>query len=47
MCLIMRFKIDENLPIECAEVIKKVGYEADTVSDEGLGGCPKSLPSTA
>ncbi|HBC30404.1 MAG TPA: hypothetical protein DC024_04035 [Clostridiales bacterium] len=38
----MRFKIDENLPIECAEIIKKVGYEADTVFDEGLGGCPDS-----
>jgi|SRR5690554_615809 len=39
----MKFKIDENLPIECVEVLKEAGYKADTVIDEGLGGCPDPL----
>jgi hypothetical protein len=32
----MKFKIDENLPIECAKVLQESGFEADTVYDEGL-----------
>ena len=34
----MRFKIDENLPVEVAQVIRDSGYEADTVIDERLSG---------
>jgi predicted nuclease of predicted toxin-antitoxin system len=34
----MRFKVDENLPIEVAQLLRDVGHEADTVMDEGLGG---------
>ena len=34
----MRFKVDENLPIEVAEVLRAAGHEAATVNDEGIGG---------
>ena len=34
----MRFKIDENLPVEVAEALRDLGHEADTVEDEGLAG---------
>jgi len=34
----MRFKIDENLPVEVAELLNQGGHEASTVIDEGLGG---------
>jgi predicted nuclease of predicted toxin-antitoxin system len=32
----MKFKIDENLPIEVAEVLRRAGYEAATVYDQNL-----------
>ena len=38
----MRFKIDENLPPDAAEVLRRNGHEADTVLDEALGGSPDS-----
>lgn len=38
----MKFKIDENLPIECVELFRKAGYQADTVNDEKLNGSPDS-----
>ena len=34
----MRFKIDENLPAEAAEILKSVGFDAHTVADENLAG---------
>jgi predicted nuclease of predicted toxin-antitoxin system len=34
----LKFKIDENLPQEYAEILQEAGYSADTVSDEGLSG---------
>lgn len=34
----MRFKVDENLPVEVADLLRDAGHDADTVSDEGLGG---------
>ncbi len=34
----MKFKLDENLPIETADLFRAAGYEADTVSEEGLSG---------
>ena len=34
----MKFKIDENLPIEIIDEIRGLGHEADTVIDEGLKG---------
>ncbi len=38
----MKFKIDENLPSEIASQLRSLGYEADTVQDEGLTGAPDS-----
>jgi predicted nuclease of predicted toxin-antitoxin system len=34
----MKFKIDENLPVEIADLLKRAGYDALTVSDEKLSG---------
>ena len=34
----MRFKIDENLPAEVAELLREEGHEANTVLEQGLGG---------
>ena len=34
----MKFKVDENLPIEVAELFNQAGYEAETVHDENLVG---------
>ena len=33
-----RFKVDENLPVEAAEVLRLAGYDALTVLDQSLGG---------
>ncbi|MDE2887589.1 MAG: DUF5615 family PIN-like protein [Gemmatimonadota bacterium] len=34
----MRFKLDENLPIELADLFSKAGHDAVTVLDQDLGG---------
>jgi predicted nuclease of predicted toxin-antitoxin system len=34
----VRFKIDENLPAEAAEILKSAGFDAHTVADEDLAG---------
>ena len=34
----MKFKIDENLPVEAAEILRGFGFVADTVADEDLSG---------
>jgi predicted nuclease of predicted toxin-antitoxin system len=34
----MEFKIDENLPIEIAELLQNHGYGAKTVDDQNLKG---------
>lgn len=34
----MNFKIDENLPVEAAEILRGSGFVADTVDDEDLSG---------
>ena len=34
----MKFKIDENLPVEFAELPRESGFEADTIEDERLSG---------
>ena len=36
----MRFKTDENLPIEVAELMSSLGHDTLTVEDQGLGGNP-------
>ena len=35
----MKFKIDENLPIDAAELFRLAGYEAETVFTENMQGC--------
>jgi predicted nuclease of predicted toxin-antitoxin system len=34
----MKFKLDENLPLEIADEFRSAGYEIDSVQDEGLAG---------
>ena len=34
----MRFKVDENLPMEVAQLLREAGHEATTVLDQHLGG---------
>jgi predicted nuclease of predicted toxin-antitoxin system len=36
----MKFKIDENLPIEIAQLLQESGYDAATVLEQQLGGKP-------
>jgi predicted nuclease of predicted toxin-antitoxin system len=38
----VRFKIDENLPIEVAAALEANGHDAITVADQGLGGTADS-----
>jgi len=35
----VKFKIDENLPIELAALLSEAGYNAETVYQEQLAGC--------
>ena len=39
----MKFKIDENLPVEAAEILRELGFEADTVGDEVLSAADDSV----
>ena len=34
----MKFKVDENLPAEHAEILRDAGHQADTVADQKLTG---------
>jgi predicted nuclease of predicted toxin-antitoxin system len=34
----MRAKLDENLPLEAAALLRTAGWDCDTVPDEGLAG---------
>lgn len=34
----MKFKVDENLPVEMTELLERVGYDATTVMEQGLSG---------
>ena len=34
----VRFKLDENLPVELASLLRRSGHDAATVLDQGLGG---------
>ena len=36
----MQFKIDENLPIEAAHLLRQIGHNAVTVSEQHLSGSP-------
>ncbi|MEM6313060.1 MAG: DUF5615 family PIN-like protein [Planctomycetota bacterium] len=35
-----RFKIDENLPVEAADLLRGAGHDAATVVEQSLGGRP-------
>ena len=37
-CSLMRFKLDENLPVELVAEIRDAGHEVETVYEEGLAG---------
>jgi predicted nuclease of predicted toxin-antitoxin system len=39
----LKLKIDENLPAECALLLSRAGFEADTVADERLAGAEDSV----
>jgi predicted nuclease of predicted toxin-antitoxin system len=34
----VRFKIDENLPIEIAQLLREAGHDVFTVHEQGMGG---------
>ena len=34
----MKFKIDENLPVEAAITLRDSGFDAETIGDETLSG---------
>lgn len=36
----MRFKVDENLPIQCVDLLVAAGHDALSVQDQGLSGAP-------
>ena len=36
----MKFKLDENLPISAADIVKSAGHDVDMVAAEGLQGAP-------
>ena len=36
----MKFKLDENLPVELLADLRAAGHEAHTVPEEGLAGSP-------
>ena len=38
----MRFKLDENLPVDLADVFREAGHDAVTVLDQDLVGAPDS-----
>jgi len=38
----MRFKVDENLPVEAAKVLRQAGYDATTVQEQQLSGSADS-----
>jgi predicted nuclease of predicted toxin-antitoxin system len=38
----LKLKIDENLPCECADILRGGGFDADTVADERLSGAEDS-----
>lgn len=38
----MKFKLDENLPVELAELFRTHGHDVQTVLDQNLGGASDS-----
>ncbi len=42
----MRFKVDENLPIDVAVVLRQWAHDAVTVFEQGLGVSDQGLTQT-
>ncbi|MDA0747790.1 MAG: DUF5615 family PIN-like protein [bacterium] len=42
----MKFKIDENLPVETADLLRQLGHDAATVLEQNMGGEKDSAIST-
>jgi hypothetical protein len=38
--MMLKFKVDENLPTEAAELLASVGHDAMTVRDQHIVGSP-------
>jgi len=36
----MRFKVDENLPVQCVSQLREAGHDALSLHDQGLAGAP-------
>lgn len=36
----MKFKVDENLPVELLADLRVAGHQAETLAEEGLAGAP-------
>ena len=43
----MRFKVDENLPIEVAQLLREAGHDVDSVHQEGLVGAKDQVLADA
>lgn len=43
----MKIKIDENLPLESAIILKNAGYDVHTINDEGIVGCSDDVVFSA
>jgi predicted nuclease of predicted toxin-antitoxin system len=41
----MKFKIDENLPIDIAQFFRENGYDAMTILEQQMGGNPDAIVS--
>ena len=39
----MKFKIDENLPVECALIFREAGFQAATATEQDLSGADDSV----
>lgn len=39
----MKIKVDENIPLELAQLLTRLGHDADTIVDEGLAGTDDSM----
>lgn len=36
----MKFKVDENLPVRCVDLLREAGHDALSVLEQGLVGAP-------
>jgi len=43
----LKFKVDENLPAEAADILRDSGFIADTVADEDLSGADDDTVASA